>query len=445
MKSVITYKKLASRRQASMAIVVMLVVAIAGVHLLIRSHAQSPYVSGVADHGRLTSPATVQACSGSSDGNCVQFGAPLAVHVAGDTLINGQNKVIRLLGFDASNTESQCVHSGHSVAGGNPLNAAEAEDIASWKANAVRVPLNENCWLGLNGITINGETTAASAATYQAAIENWVTALNNAGIIAILDLHWAAPGTNVSNQQWPMADEDHAPAFWTSVASTFKSNPAVIFNLFNEPYLGNSNATTSTPAWTCWLNGCTTTFTGTINGVANTSAAYTTAGMQQLVSTIRATGATQPLLLGGLGYSGDPCGLDGKNGSTAACTEVANMPTDPLKQLIVSYHNYFGFCSSTTCWNTTLQAIHAANLPMVTDEFGEADCAVTHMNTYMDWADQNNQSYMAWSWVPPNISTQACIVGNQNNYSLLSDWNGDPSTLIPQGANYKAHLAAVSP
>ena len=35
-------------------------------------------------------------------------------------------------------------------------------------------------------------------------------------------------------------DEDHAPRLWTSVATTFKSDPAVIFDLFNEPYIGNS-------------------------------------------------------------------------------------------------------------------------------------------------------------------------------------------------------------
>jgi hypothetical protein len=415
-----------------------------GIYYMIDSHADSPYASANADKGALAGTANIISDPLASDGHDIEFGAPLAVHVDGDKLVNGDDTVIRLLGVDANLTESQCVDS-HTVSGSNPLNSAEAEDIASWKINAVRVPLNEDCWLGINGVSINGESAAASAVTYQTAIENWISALNSAGIIAILDLHWAAPGTYPSNQQWPMADEDHAPTFWTSLATTFKSNPAVIFDLFNEPFIGNTGSSTSTTAWTCWLDGCSATFNGTINGVASSSATYTTAGMQQLVNTVRSTGATQPILLSGLDYSGDPCGLKDKYGSTAACPEIANLPTDPSNQLIISYHNYFGLCSATTCWNTLLQNLDAANIPMVTDEFGESDCSDTLMNSYMDWADQNNESYMAWAWVPPNIAGTPCAIGSQYNYALLSDWNGDPSTLIPQGPDLKAHLAAVSP
>lgn len=55
-------------------------------------------------------------------------------------------------------------------------------------------------------------------------------------IYGILDLHWTAPGSQVAFEQQPMPDQDHSPAFWSSVASTFKSKPAVVFDLFNEPY-----------------------------------------------------------------------------------------------------------------------------------------------------------------------------------------------------------------
>ena len=45
--------------------------------------------------------------------------------------------------------------------------AATAAAIASWQMNAVRIPLNEDCWLG-----INGAPAAYSGANYQTAIEN---------------------------------------------------------------------------------------------------------------------------------------------------------------------------------------------------------------------------------------------------------------------------------
>ena len=70
---------------------------------------------------------------------------------------------------------------------------------------------------------------------------NAVAAANAAGLYVILDLHFAAPNNTSTGvpycpeAQIPMADQDHAPAFWASIAATFKSNPSVIFELFNEP------------------------------------------------------------------------------------------------------------------------------------------------------------------------------------------------------------------
>lgn len=50
-----------------------------------------------------------------------------------------------------------------------------------------------------------------------------------------------------------MADEDHSPAFWRSLAAYFKNDHHVIFDLFNEPYPDSNQDTTA--AWSCVLNG----------------------------------------------------------------------------------------------------------------------------------------------------------------------------------------------
>ena len=65
----------------------------------------------------------------------------------------------------------------------------------------------------------------------------------------------------------------------------------MLFDLFNEPYPDNNQDTTA--AWTCWKNG------GTCSGMS-----YQAAGMQTLVNTVRATGATNVIMLGGVQYSG---------------------------------------------------------------------------------------------------------------------------------------------
>src|SRR5215472_7355809 len=111
-----------------------------------------------------------------------------------------------------------------------------------------------------------------------------------------------------------MPDLNHDPTFWTSVANTFKSNSSVLFDLFNEPF---------TSSWSCWLNGSTAANASPCNDVG-----FAAAGMQNLVNTVRATGATNIIMLGGLAYSNDLSGW------------LANEPTDPLNNLVAAQHIY---------------------------------------------------------------------------------------------------------
>jgi endoglucanase len=153
--------------------------------------------------------------------------SPLAVHVQGNHLVDANGKIVRLRGVNRAGSEYACVQNFGFFDG--PVDAASIAAIKSWHVNTVRVPLNEDCWLGIN---VNNQYTGQP---YRNAIIAYVQALNNADLYVILDLHWNAPGTQVANQQQPMADLDHGPAFWTSVATTFKDFPAVIFDLKVTP------------------------------------------------------------------------------------------------------------------------------------------------------------------------------------------------------------------
>ena len=63
--------------------------------------------------------------------------------------------------------------------------------------------------------------------------------------------------------------------------------------------------------------------------------------MQTLVNTVRATGATNVIMLGGVQYSG------------TLSHWGANAPTDSAGQLAASFHTYdFTSCTSTSCWNS---------------------------------------------------------------------------------------------
>src|SRR5437764_612414 len=78
-----------------------------------------------------------------------------------------------------------------------------------------RVPLNEDCWLGINGVT-----RASGGAAYRQAIVRYVKLLHRYGMYVELSLIWAAPGKNKATYQPGSPDEDHAPKMWASLART---------------------------------------------------------------------------------------------------------------------------------------------------------------------------------------------------------------------------------
>ncbi|HEX7737108.1 MAG TPA: cellulase family glycosylhydrolase [Ktedonobacteraceae bacterium] len=329
---------------------------------------------------------------------------PTGLHVVGNQLEDGSGHAIVAHGVDRMGTEYQCTKSATNAPTDfdGPVDQTTVSAMTSWGTNSVRVPLNEDCWLGINGFPANNKT----AAQYQSDVVNWVNLLNANGQIVILDLHWNNSGTNQSTGQEMMPDLDHSPAFWTSVANTFKSNSSVIFDLYNEPH---------DISWACWKNGSTAAQSGDCSNVG-----FAVAGMQTLINTVRATGATNVLMLGGLAWSND------------LSSWLANKPTDPQNNLVASVHIYnFNSCSNSGCWDSQIAPV-AASVPVLGGEIGENDCASGFINTLMSWFDSHSIGYLAWTWT------------NSGNCSgtpaLISDWSGTPTGY---GAGYKSHLLSL--
>ena len=343
--------------------------------------------------------------------------APLSISVVGNHFVNGAGQTVRLLGVDRPGTEYAC-EQGWGYSSG-AIGTADASAIAGWYANAVRIPLNEDCWLGINGEPSGG----LSAATYRATVESYVLDLNADGIYAILDLHWSAPGSMVADGQRAMPD-GNSVAFWSSVATAFKNNAAVLFDAFSGSYSPANNGYGAYPvSWSCWENGGCTVPDAADGTTPNAGQTYKAVGMQQLVNAIRATGATQPILLGGLAYANDLGGW------------LANEPRDPDGQLVASFHTYNADpCASVTCWNAQVAPV-AANVPVVTGEFDEGDCSTTFDNSYMSWADAHGVSYLAWGWFV--LSPTPC-----SSLYLVSNPSGAPAS--PNGVALHAHLLAVA-
>jgi hypothetical protein len=331
------------------------------------------------------------------------------LHVAGNRLVNSRGRPVVLHGVNRSGTEFLCVQ-GHGIFDG-PTDQASISAMKAWGINAVRIPLNEGCW--------NGESyvdPAYAGASYQNAIKAYVRLLNANGMVVILDLHWSDgryPVHCLSAEARclkPMPDQAQAMPFWASVASTFKGNDSVIFDLFNEPFPERASHSEAA-GWQCWRDG------GTCPGIS-----YPVAGMQSLVNAVRATGARNVIMLGGLAYANDLTGW------------LANEPADPDHNLAASWHSYnFNSCSNITCWTSEVAPV-MTQVPVVAGEIGENTCASGYITALMNWLDSQSSSYLAWAW----NADFPCASGP----SLITSYAGSPT---PYGAGYRAHLRTRPP
>jgi len=339
----------------------------------------------------------------------VRAAAPLnGLKVTDKRITDASGKPVMLRGVNRSGTEYACIQ-GWGIFDG-PSDAASVTAIASWHVNYVRVLLNEDCWLDINGVEVGG-------AAYRSAMETTVSAAHAAGLFVIIDLHWSAPGSQRALAQNPAPDADHSPAFWTSVASTFASDPAVIFDLFNEPY--DWWGTDHDP-WNGWLNGDVQTQYVTGGSPWQVAASWKTAGMQQLLTAVRAAGATQPILINGLDWANDDSGW------------LTHAPVDPLGQVIVGAHIYPGeACDTTTCWASVFPAL-GAKYPILIGETGDSRPGpATFLPTFLGYADARGWSYLAWTWNPWQNPDDV----------LVADWTGTPTP--GEGATWKAHLLTL--
>ena len=333
-----------------------------------------------------------------ASGGTAAAGPSTTLRVVDNQLTDPAGQPVRLIGVNRSGAEYACIR-GWGVFEG-PTDAAGVQKIRSWYANAVRIGLNEDCWLGINGVSPQYGGT-----NYQKAVLNYVDRLTQAGMYVIVDLHWSAPGGVPATMLRPMPDLDHSVDFWQSVAESLEANPNVLFDVFNEPFGVD---------WDCWRDGCV------YSGDAEIGP-WQAVGMQKLVDTIRATGATQPILLGGLHFSND------------LSEWAAHAPVDPLNQLVASFHVYpFNPCNDSQCWEDEVAPV-AASVPIVVGEVG-SDWTPPYSHTMahelMAWADDHRLSYLAWTW-----NTWG------EGDSLLTNYTGDPTSW---GVDLKSHLTDLA-
>jgi endoglucanase len=181
--------------------------------------------------------------------------------------------------------------------------------------------------------------------------------------------------------------------------------------------------------WACWLNGCM------IDSVYSGQARYAAAGLQSIVDTIRATGATQPIVLGGLDYNADLTQL------------LQNLPNDPAHQLVASSHIY-DFVQGKDVASTFTGQIEpiAKQMPVIVGELGERHCnsgtaSFTKKVLGLIDAEQKKGNVVGvfeWAW--NSGGGWHCPTGQygEGGPLLITSYNGTPTVM---GRVYRNWLA----
>jgi hypothetical protein len=343
-----------------------------------------------------------------------QFG----VQVKGSKLVSTQTgATVQIVGGNVSGLET----------GDNSLwPSFRAASVATWQSvknwghgvNSIRLPLNETSWLNYEcedpGAGVSGRYTYIGTAAngkgvyrpdpqgmYKSTVQQVVANATAAGLYVILDLHWGAPngadGIGICPIGQPgFADSDHALTFWKEVADMFRNNPAVMFELFNEPY-GDGNFNNMVQS----VNGGNNNQVGpqgymmrdggslypyvTQNNSANDvseeyNISYNVAGMQSMLNTIRAEYAGNVVLSAPVWWAGQ------------IQLWLQTKPIDSHGQLAASWHDY-GWTGSGSGHNDP-SAILAAGYPIVITE----QWNVSGVGGGYSWLASQDIGFLWWGW-----------------------------------------------
>ena len=326
----------------------------------------------------------------------------LPLKVSGTRILDGKNRPVRLRGVNAASLEWTSDGGGHIL---QTVNVA----IRDWHANIIRLPLSQDRWFGKAPEQHDG------GKAYRELVQQVVDECASQRCYIILDLHWSDCnewGRNIGQHSMP---DLNSVAFWKDFAPVYANNPAVLFDLYNEPH---------DVSWDVWLKG------GMILDKPNQRGAvaknYQCVGMKELLDTVRATGAKNVVIAGGLDWAYDFSGI-----------LAGRQLSDPKGNgVIYANHCYDNKGDNVYVWIAKMEEA-TAKLPVIVSEFGgdsgsgkrmPADNWLLHV---LQAINEHQWSYTAWDLHPAA------------GPALISDWNYTPSPRY--GVFVKQALAGTLP
>lgn len=287
--------------------------------------------------------------------------------VSGNHLVTGAGNALHLHGVNIPGLEwSQGDHLTNSL-----------QVAISWGANIIRLPLCQDRWFGRTKEKNDG------GAHYQKTVADFVDSAAAQKCYVILDLHWSDGGVwghDIGQHNMP---DDNSVAFWQDVSAKFANNPAVLFDLYNEPH---------DISWDVWRNG------GRVHDKdtrADTGGAldYHTPGLQKLLDVCRATGAKNVVIAGGLDWAYDLRGIaDGYALSDAGGNGVVYDTHIYPSKMWYTHGN-----TKSQDWDRIILST-GKKYPVLIGEFGNG--TNNYESMVLDFARQNNLPWIAWSLHP---------------------------------------------
>jgi len=318
--------------------------------------------------------------------------APGGYYTNGASVCNASGSAHLFHGIDRPSLEWDAAGEWNDTQG---IPRSDFDAMASWHANVVRIVLNQDFWLSGAKLYVP---------SYQGTVDRAVKDAEAAGLDVILDLHWSDRGdltASVAGQgqgqlghadQQQMADVN-SKQFWLEVASKYKNDGHVLFELYNEPH---------DISWDAWLHG------GTVGG-------YQAVGMQELYDVVRGAGANNVVIAGGIGWAYDLSGV--------ASHRIQGY------NIMYATHPYYPQDAAES-WDRKFGYLAAQDIvPVIATEFGDGTtaCNGDWDSKLTQYADARQMSWTAWAWWPGGCSFP----------SLIVDWSYTPSA---QGAAIKATL-----
>ena len=332
--------------------------------------------------------------------------APLPLKVVGNKILNPQGEPVWLRGVNTASLE-------WSSDGQGRILETVRTAIRDWHVNLIRLPLSQDRWFG------KGPEQTDGGDAYRALIHQIVNICATNQCYVILDLHWSDCGEWGSNIGQHSMPDSNSVAFWKDCAPVYANQAAVLFDLYNEPH---------DVTWEVWLHGGIITDQPNHRQSAHPRT-YEAVGLQLLLDTIRATGAKNVVIAGGLNWAYDFSGI-------LAGRQLADPAGDGV---IYANHCYDDKNDSVAAWLAKMEAA-AAKLPVIVTEFGEIGGAAGPGKAAAsnDWLRQVLAALENhhWSWVAWDLHPGA-------GPKLISDWNYTPTETF--GVPVKQALSATPP